>query len=55
MIKKISPETSNTIRELSFSLDGPSKDHWRAAMRYIGYLKEHKLYLKLRGLVTHSK
>jgi len=37
MIKKISPESSNAIRELSSSLDGPSKDHWRAAMRYIGY------------------
>jgi len=49
MIKKISPESSYAIRELSSSLDGPSKDHWRAAMRYIEYLKEHKPYLKLRS------
>lgn len=41
MIKKISPESSNAIRKLSSSLDGPSKEHSRAVMRYIRYLKKN--------------
>ena len=49
MIKKVSPESSNAVRELSRHLDGPNPSHWRALMRLAGYLKAEPPSMKLRA------
>jgi histone deacetylase 1/2 len=48
LIKKIGPEATNAIREISQHLDRPGAHQWKAIMRCIGYLKEEPPYLILR-------
>ena len=48
MIKKVAPECSNAVRELTRHLDGPNPGHWKALMRLAGYFKTNKPSLKMR-------
>jgi len=49
-VKKVAPECTNAVRELSGFMDGPTQEHWRAIKRVFGYLKSFggKKSLKLR-------
>ena len=38
---KIAPPMSNAVRELSSHMSNPSKEHWKAMERTVGYLKGH--------------
>jgi transposase InsO family protein len=39
LVKKVAPECSNAVRELTSFMDGPAHEHWKALGRCIGYLK----------------
>jgi hypothetical protein len=41
---KIAPPMANAVRELSSHMSNPSKEHWKALERTIGYLKGHGRY-----------
>jgi hypothetical protein len=53
-VTKISPETSNAARELSQFMSTPTRDHWKAMDRMVGYLQDkpshHLIYRKPREL-----
>ena len=48
MIKKVAPESSNAVRELTRHLDGPNPGHWKALIRLAGYFKTNRPILKMR-------
>jgi Reverse transcriptase (RNA-dependent DNA polymerase). len=50
MAKKVSPVSTNAVRELSQYLAEPSaEDHWRALMRLIGFFKQKPQVMKIRA------
>jgi hypothetical protein len=48
-IKKVMPAATNAIRDLSSHLDNPGKDHWKALIRLVGYIKGSSRFLRLRA------
>ena len=46
-VKKLAPETSNSIRELAQHLQNPGDEHWKSLTRFMGYVKSGK-YKTLR-------
>jgi hypothetical protein len=48
LIRKVAPEGSNAIRDLSQHLENPQGDHWKSIMRLAGYLKKNKPKLRIR-------
>ena len=46
--RKITPESSNAIRELAMFMDNPGEEHWKALGRLVGYLVTSPGYLLLR-------
>ena len=47
-VKKILPDSTNAIRELSMHLENPGKEAWKALGRLVSYHKYHYTKLKLR-------
>ena len=47
-VRKVIPDCSNVIRELTSHLTNPGEAHWEALQRLIGYLKVNKQPLQFR-------
>jgi hypothetical protein len=47
-VKKVLPDTSNAVREMSMHLENPGREAWKAVARTMGYLKFNYRPLKLR-------
>jgi hypothetical protein len=47
-VKKLLPDCSNAVRDLSVHLENPGKDAWKAVGRMFGHLKHRYRPLKLR-------